>query len=61
MVVVETSRLLFVFPSTHRQRAVAQVELFVALCKALPQLGALRSIELEGLSKAFGKVTMNAG
>lgn len=38
----------------------AQVELFVALCKALPHLGALRSLELEGLSKAFEKVAMNA-
>lgn len=34
-----------------------QVELFVALCKALPHLDALRSLELEGLRKAFHKVT----
>lgn len=33
-----------------------QVELFVALCKALPQLGALRSLELDGLKQAFEKV-----
>lgn len=32
------------------------MELFVALCKALPQLDALRSLELEGLTKAFEKV-----
>ncbi|CAM9300357.1 unnamed protein product, partial [Scytosiphon promiscuus] len=34
---------------------VGQVELFFALCKALPHLNALRSLELEGLSKAFEK------
>lgn len=62
-VIVQLSRDLFRLPShphTRLQHAAAQVELFVALCKALPQLGALRSLELEGLSKAFEKVTMNA-
>ncbi|CAM9172725.1 unnamed protein product, partial [Ectocarpus sp. 6 AP-2014] len=32
---------------------VGEVELFNALCKALPQLKALRSLELEGLRKSF--------
>ncbi|CAN0392423.1 unnamed protein product, partial [Laminaria digitata] len=32
-----------------------QVDLFTTLCKALPQLNALRSLELEGLKKAFKK------
>ncbi|CAM9361056.1 unnamed protein product, partial [Ectocarpus sp. 12 AP-2014] len=32
---------------------VGEVELFNALCKAFPQLKALRSLELEGLRKAF--------
>lgn len=36
---------------------VVQVELFNALCKALPQLKALRSLELEGLRKAFEMVS----
>ncbi|CAM9982817.1 unnamed protein product, partial [Hapterophycus canaliculatus] len=39
----------------------AQVELFFALCKALPQLDALRSLELEGLSKSFEKVIACGG
>ncbi|CAM9336472.1 unnamed protein product, partial [Pylaiella littoralis] len=34
---------------------VGQIELFVALCKALPRLNALRSLELQGLTKAFEK------
>lgn len=47
-------------PLAHPHTGVAQAELFAALCKALPQLGALRSLELEGLSKAFEKVIINA-
>lgn len=33
-----------------------KVELFATLCKALPQLNALRSLGLEGLRKGFKKV-----
>lgn len=34
-----------------------QVEVFNALCKALPVLSALRTLEIEGLRKALDKVT----
>lgn len=35
-----------------------QVELFRALCKALPKMAALRSLELIDLQQALGKVKL---
>lgn len=53
--------LLFLPPlSPPPLLSAVQVELFSALCKALPHLGALRTLELEGLSKAFEKVIHTA-
>ena len=37
-------------------RTSSQVELFHALCKALPHLDYLRSLEVDGLRRAFQKV-----
>ncbi|CAM9413105.1 unnamed protein product, partial [Discosporangium mesarthrocarpum] len=42
-------------PPSLDKDTTGEVLLFNALCKALPQLDALRSLELDGIRKAFGK------